>query len=46
MEARWEGKISSVKKHSLAEDAGIVAGESLCAINDMPLRDILDVSFA
>ena len=46
METGWEGKISSVKRHSVAEAAGIVAGESLCAINDMPLRDILDVSFA
>ena len=46
METRWEGKISSVRKHSAAEAAGINAGESLCAINGMPLRDILDVSFA
>ena len=46
MEASWEGKISSVRKHSAAETAGIHAGESLCAINGMPLRDILDVSFA
>ena len=46
METRWEGKISSVRKHSAAEAAGIHAGESLCAINGMPLRDILDVSFA
>lgn len=46
MEAVWEGKISSVRKHSAGEAAGIKAGESLCAINGMPLRDILDVSFA
>ena len=46
MEISWEGKISSVRKHSAAEAAGIKAGESLCAINGMPLRDILDVSFA
>ena len=46
MVAGWEGKISSVKRHSVAEAAGITAGESLCAINAMPLRDILDVSFA
>ena len=46
METRREGKISSVRKHSVAEAAGILAGESLCAINGMPLRDILDVSFA
>ncbi len=41
-----EGKIRSVKKHSVAEAAGILAGESLCAVNGMPVRDILDVSFA
>ena len=46
METNWEGKISSVRKHSVAEAAGIRAGESLCAINGMPLRDLLDVSFA
>ena len=46
METGSEGKISSVRKHSAAEAAGIIAGESLCAINGMPLRDILDVSFA
>ena len=46
METSWEGKISSVRKHSVGEAAGIHAGESLCAINGMPLRDILDVSFA
>lgn len=46
METGWEGKISSVRKHSAGESAGIKAGESLCAVNGMPLRDILDVSFA
>ncbi|MBO6038423.1 MAG: DUF512 domain-containing protein [Acidaminococcaceae bacterium] len=46
METSWEGKISSVRKHSAAEAAGIRAGESLCAVNGMPMRDILDVSFA
>ena len=46
METNWEGKISSVRKHSAAESAGIRAGESLCAVNGVPMRDILDVSFA
>ncbi|MBR4908218.1 MAG: DUF512 domain-containing protein [Acidaminococcaceae bacterium] len=46
MEISWEGKISWVRKHSAADAAGIKAGESLCAVNGMPLRDILDVSFA
>lgn len=41
-----EGKISAVKKQSLADKAGIRAGESLCSINGRPLRDILEVSFA
>ena len=46
MKTGWEGKICSVRKHSAAEASGILAGESLCAINGMPLRDILDVSFS
>lgn len=46
MKTGWEGKIISVRKHSVAEAAGIHAGESLCAINRMPLRDIIDISFA
>ena len=46
MGTNWEGKISSVRKHSAAEAAGIRAGEALCAVNGMPMRDILDVSFA
>lgn len=46
MKVTPEGVISSVKKNSLCDLAGIVAGERLCAIDDMPLRDILDVSFA
>ena len=46
MKALWEGKISAVTKYSVADAAGIQAGEFLCAINGMPLRDILEVSFA
>jgi len=46
MKTSWEGKIRSVKKYSAADNAGILAGESLCAIDRMPMRDILDVSFA
>ena len=46
MDTNWEGKISSVRRHSVADNAGIRAGESLCAVNGMPMRDILDVSFA
>ena len=40
-----QGKISAVKKHSLAEAAGIHPGESLLAVNGHQLRDILDLSF-
>ena len=40
-----KGQICNVKKYSAAAEAGIVAGESLCAINGRQLRDILDLSF-
>ncbi|HAY61301.1 MAG TPA: DUF512 domain-containing protein [Acidaminococcaceae bacterium] len=43
---RQEGIISDVKQHSLAAEAGIQPGEHLCAVNGLPVRDILDVSFA
>ena len=46
MDIQLKGKIAFVKKNSLAEEAGIRAGECLCAVDGMPLRDILDVSFA
>lgn len=46
MKTILEGKISAVKKQSPADAAGIRAGESLCSINGIALRDILDVSFA
>ena len=46
MEFKQEGIISSVKRHSLAEEAEIRPGEHLCAINGQPVRDLLDVSFA
>ena len=41
-----EGLISSVKRHSLAEDAGIRAGDRLLAVNGAPVRDILELSYA
>ncbi len=40
-----QGLISSVKHGSLAEAAGIKAGESLLAVNGSSLRDIIDLSF-
>lgn len=40
-----QGLISSVKHGSLAEAAGIKAGESLLAVNGSSVRDIIDLSF-
>lgn len=40
-----QGLISSVKHGSLAETAGIKAGESLLTVNGSSLRDIIDLSF-
>ena len=40
-----QGLISSVKRGSLADAAGIKAGESLLAVNGSSVRDIIDLSF-
>ena len=40
-----QGLISSVKRGSLADAAGIKAGESLIAVNGSSVRDIIDLSF-
>lgn len=40
-----QGLISSVKRGSLADAAGIKAGESLIAVNGNSVRDIIDLSF-
>lgn len=40
-----QGIISSIKRGSLAENAGIKAGESLLAVNGCSVRDIIDLSF-
>lgn len=40
-----QGLISSVKHGSLAEAAGVKAGESLLAVNGSSVRDIIDLSF-
>jgi len=37
--------ISGIKKHSLAEQAGIQAGEVLTSVNGSPVRDLIDLSF-
>ena len=39
------GCISKVRKHSLADKAGIQAGEKLCSVNGCAVRDIIDLSF-
>lgn len=39
------GLISGIKPRSLAEAAGIKAGEKLLTINDAPVKDIIELSF-
>ncbi len=39
------GLISGVRKHSLAEEAGIKAGEKLCEIDGVQVKDIIELSF-
>lgn len=39
------GLISNVRKHSLAEQAGIAAGEKLCSVNGVGVSDIIELSF-
>lgn len=39
------GLISGVKKNSLAEAAGIVAGDKLIAVDGMQVKDIIELSF-
>lgn len=39
------GLISGVRRHSLAEEASIKAGEKLCEINGVQVKDIIELSF-
>lgn len=39
------GLISGVRKHSLAEEVGIKAGEKLCEIDGVQVKDIIELSF-
>ena len=39
------GLISSVRKNSLAEAAGIVAGDKLVAVGGVQVKDIIELSF-
>lgn len=40
-----QGIISAVRRNSLAELAGIKAGEKLCAVNGTAVRDIIELSY-
>ena len=40
-----EGNISGVRRHSLAEAAGIKAGEKLCSVDGVQVQDIIELSF-
>ena len=40
-----KGLISAVRRHSLAEAAGIVAGEKLCSVDGVQVKDIIELSF-
>ena len=46
MAKTYPGVILRVPEGSLADELGLAAGDKILAINDMPLRDIIDVSFA
>lgn len=39
------GCISNVRRHSLADKAGIQPGEKLCSVNGCNVQDIIDLSF-
>lgn len=39
------GCISNVRRHSLAEKAGIQPGEKLCSVNGCNVQDIIELSF-
>ena len=39
------GLISGVRKNSLAADAGIKAGEKLCSVDGVQVKDIIELSF-
>ena len=39
-----QGIISAVRRNSLAENAGIKAGEKLCAVNGVSVHDIIELT--
>ena len=42
----YQGQIAAVAPGSLADDLGLVPGDRLLAVNDQPVQDIIDLSFA
>ena len=46
MARTYPGIILRVLEGSIAEELGLVPGDKILAVNDMPLRDIIDFSFA
>ena len=46
MSKEYAGVILRVNPGSLAEELELVPGDKILAINDMKLRDIIDLSFA
>ena len=46
MKRTYPGVILRVLEGSIAEDLELVPGDKILAVNDMPLRDIIDFSFA
>ena len=46
MARTYPGVILRVLEGSIAEELELVPGDKILAVNDMPLRDIIDFSFA
>lgn len=42
----YYGIVAKVKKDSIAEEIGLMPGDKILAVNDIPMTDIIDFSFA
>lgn len=42
----YYGVVAKVKKDSVADEIGLMPGDKILAVNDMPMTDIIDFSFA
>lgn len=42
----YYGVVAKVKKDSIAEEIGLLPGDKILAVNDIPMTDIIDFSFA